>query len=115
MTDFLQASSNFAEEDVGKLQIAAQIITFFANGYLRAAQRAAEAIIIKDNGFGDVGGMILGMNMTQNIGSFAEPKKQSSASFDEQIEKIKKLKELVDMGIISEEEFAAKKKELLEL
>lgn len=80
---------------------------------IAAQQKIAEGI--KDNGFGDVGGMILGMNMTQNIGSFAEPKKQSSASFDEQIEKIKKLKELVDMGIISEEEFAAKKKELLEL
>ncbi len=36
-------------------------------------------------------------------------------SYDEKINAVKKLKELLDMGVISQEEFDAKKKDLLEL
>ncbi|MFR8256633.1 MAG: SHOCT domain-containing protein [Ruthenibacterium sp.] len=36
-------------------------------------------------------------------------------SFDEQIETLKKLKELVDMGVLSQDEFDKKKKEIMGL
>lgn len=36
-------------------------------------------------------------------------------SIDEQVDKLKKLKELVECGILTEEEFAAKKREVLGL
>lgn len=36
-------------------------------------------------------------------------------SFDEQIEALKKLKELMDAGILTQEEFDAKKKEVMGL
>ena len=39
----------------------------------------------------------------------------SSSSYNEQLEAIKKLKELFDAGYITEEEFAAKKKEILNI
>ena len=41
--------------------------------------------------------------------------KASEMSFDEQIEALKKLKELTDAGILTQEEFELKKKEILEL
>lgn len=74
------------------------------------------AMGVQNNGFGDVGGMFLGMNMAQNITPNAEVKSnQPTMSFDEQIEALKKLKELVDMGVISQEEFDKKKKEIMGL
>jgi hypothetical protein len=36
-------------------------------------------------------------------------------SFDEQIETLKKLKDLLDAGILTQEEFDAKKKEIMGL
>lgn len=57
--------------------------------------------------------MLFGMNMAQNIGAHGQPAttQSSSMSFDEQIETLKKLKELVDMGVLTQAEFDAKKKE----
>lgn len=44
-----------------------------------------------------------------------EPDKQESSSISDSVEAIKKLKELLDMGILTQEEFDKKKKELLNL
>ena len=81
---------------------------------IAAQQKIAQGI--QDNGFGYLGGMIMGMNVAQGLGAQAEPKQ--TLSFDQQIEtlkKLKKLKELLDAGILSKEEFDAKKKEIMGL
>ena len=84
----------------------------------RASNIAAQQKIatgIQNNGFGEMGGMFVGMNMAQNIGANAEVKVTSTMSFDEQINALKKLKELVDIGVLSQEEFEIKKKEIMGL
>ncbi|MFJ5717384.1 SPFH domain-containing protein [Neobacillus sp. NPDC093127] len=82
---------------------------------IAAQQKIAQGI--QDNGLGTGGGMLFGMNMAQNIGPKCQPAStpSSSMSFDEQIETLKKLKELVDMGVLTQEEFDAKKKEIMGL
>ncbi len=98
-------------------------------GIMAAQQRIAQGI--QDNGFGD-GGMLLGMNMAQAINPMTAAPVQAPApapapeaaapashtasmSVEEQVEAMKKLKELVDIGILSQEEFDAKKHEILGL
>ncbi len=76
---------------------------------ISAQQKIAQGI--QDNGLGDGAGMIFGMNMAQNLSPQAENK--SAMSFDKQIETLKKLKELLDVGILSQEEFDQKKKEVM--
>jgi membrane protease subunit (stomatin/prohibitin family) len=81
-------------------------------GDMAAQQKIAEGI--KDNGLGDgAGGMLLGMNIAQSIGANASS--ASASTVDQQIETLKKLKELVDIGVLTQEEFEAKKKEVMEL
>lgn len=81
---------------------------------ISAQQKIATGV--QNNGFGDMGGMLYGMNMAQNVSPTGEVKSnQPSMSFDEQIETLKKLKELVDMGILSQEEFEKKKREIMGL
>lgn len=46
------------------------------------------------------------------VDKFQSPKKKSRA---EAMEDLKKLKELLDLGVLTEEEFAEKKKKLLDL
>lgn len=55
------------------------------------------------------------MNMDKNLGVQVEKKAKSNMTFDEQIEALKKLKELQDVGILAHEEFGIKKKELIGL
>lgn len=56
------------------------------------------------------------MNMAQNVTTNGEVKSnQPTMSFDEQIETLKKLKELVDMGALSQKEFDKKKKGIMGL
>ena len=83
---------------------------------------------VRDNGLGDAGGMLFGMNMasglnTQNA-SYAQPSTPAAdaaattaptASLDEQIEALQKLKGLMDAGILTTEEFEAKKRQVLGL
>ena len=82
---------------------------------IAAQQKIAQGI--KDNGLGDGAGMIFGMNIAQNMNpQTAEPVMQKSdMKFDEQVEAMKKLKELLDMGILSQDEFDIKKKEIMGL
>lgn len=78
---------------------------------IAAQQKVAQGI--QEHGFGDAGGMIMGMNVAQGFGAAVEPKK--TMSIDEQIETVKKLKELLDAGILTNEEFEQKKKEIMGL
>ena len=78
---------------------------------IAAQQKIAQGI--QDNGLGNSAGMVFGMNMAQSMGTKAEQKKDMS--FEEQIEALKKLKELVDAGILTEDEFNIKKKEIMGL
>ena len=79
---------------------------------IAAQQKIAQGI--QDNGFGSgPAGMIMGMNIAEKVGMNANLNSTTQMSLDEQIEALKKLKELVDMGILSDEEFNAKKKEIM--
>lgn len=72
---------------------------------------------IEKNGLGDGAGMMFGMNMAQNLNPQTAQISQSTTtiSFDEQIETLKKLKNLLDSEIITQEEFEAKKREVMGL
>ncbi len=79
---------------------------------IAAQQKIAQGI--QDNGLGEGGNLIMGMNMAQAIGTNAEVKR-NSMSFDQQMDALKKLKELLDAGILTEDEFNFKKKEIMGL
>jgi len=82
---------------------------------IAAQQKIAQGI--QDNGLGDGAGMIFGMNMAQNMNpqTAAPITQKSDMSIDEQVESMKKLKELMDMGILSQDEFNVKKREIMGL
>lgn len=70
---------------------------------------------IEAHGLGDGGaGLVFGMNMAQGLNPNAGVQ-AAALSFDEQIEAVKKLKTLLDDGILSQEEFDIKKKEIMSL
>lgn len=85
----------------------------------RSADIAAQQQIaagVKNHGLGDGGGTILGMNIAQGmVNSPMNASQGNSKSIEEQIELVKKLKELMDAGILTEDEFNAKKKEIMGL
>ena len=84
----------------------------------KSANIAAQQMIaegVQQNGLGDGGGMLFGMNIAQNLGADGSMAPKQSMSIDEQIETVKKLKELLDAGILSQEEFDAKKSEVMGL
>lgn len=97
----------------------------------QAANVAAQQMIaegVRDNGLGDGGGMLFGMNLAnalnpqnaatvQGAGAPEVPNVTAAPkpSLDEQMETLKKLKDLLDMGILTQEEFDAKKQEILGL
>lgn len=82
---------------------------------IMAQQKIAQGI--QDNGLGDAAGMAFGINMVQGMNpQNAESNTSKPAmSFDEQIDAVKKLKELLDADILSQEEFDTKKKEIMGL
>lgn len=95
-------------------------------GNMAAQQMIAEGV--RENGLGDGGNMLFGLGLAgslspQNASQATEataPAKDvyarpAAPSVDDQVETLKKLKELVDMGILTPEEFSAKKKQLLGL
>ncbi len=87
----------------------------------RSADIAAQQQIaagVKNHGLGDGGGAILGMNIAQgviNSNPSININNNNSRSIEEQIELVKNLKGLVDIGVLSEEEFNVKKKEIMGL
>lgn len=113
-------------------------------GSMAAQQKIAQGV--QENGLGDMGGVLFGMNMAQGIGVNAEvpsavqsvrgagaaakfvpsvSEGDSSACepisavvalpLDEQIDVVKKLKELLDAGILTQSEFEQKKKDVMGL
>ncbi len=86
---------------------------------IAAQQKIAEGI--RDTGLGDGGGMVFGMNLanglnTRNASQAAAPApapQPAAPSLNEQIEQLRKLKDLLDEGILSQEEFNAAKQRLL--
>lgn len=94
-------------------------------GNMAAQQMIAEGV--RENGLGDGGNMLFGLglagslnpqNASQATGATVPAQDvdtKSTPSIDDQVETLRKLKELVDVGILTPEEFAAKKKQLLGL
>ena len=94
-------------------------------GNMAAQQMIAEGV--RENGLGEGGNMLFGLGFAGGLNpqnaSQAQPtqpqpmviSEPTQASLDEQLETLKKLKELVDMGVLTQEEFAAKKKQVLGL
>ncbi len=97
-------------------------------GNMAAQQMIAEGV--RDKGLGEGGNMLFGLGFAgglnpQNASQVAAagvaqtaPAASSTTqaqSLDEQLETLKKLKELVDMGVLTQEEFDAKKKQMLGL
>jgi len=92
-----------------------------------AQQKIAQGV--QDHGLGNMPGMVLGMGMVQGMNpqnaapvaqqsqpqSQVQPEPKPAMSVDQQIEAVKKLKELLDVGILSEDEFNVKKKEIMGL
>lgn len=97
-------------------------VSAFEESTQQAANIAAQQQIaqgIANNGLGEGGGLLFGMNMAQSLTPQAMPVASEPAkaalSIDEQMDAVKKLKELFDIGILTQDEFAAKKKEILSL
>lgn len=81
---------------------------------ISAQQKIAQGI--QDHGFGDVGGMIYEVNMAQSLGMNAGGmSNNNNVSIDQQLELLNKLKAALDAGILTQEEYDAKKKEILGL
>jgi membrane protease subunit (stomatin/prohibitin family) len=82
---------------------------------IAAQQKIAQGI--QDHGLGDMPGMMLGMGMAQGLNpqNVAQVESKTAMSVDQQIETLKKLKELLDAGILSEDEFNIKKKDIMGL
>ena len=77
---------------------------------IAAQQKIAQGI--RDHGLGNMGGMVFGMNLTKNLGINADI---GGISIEQQLDIITKLHDAKVAGIISEEEFSAKKREILGL
>ncbi|RSX52102.1 SPFH domain-containing protein [Bifidobacterium samirii] len=95
-------------------------------GGMAAQQHIARGV--EEHGFGDGGGMLFGMNFARSVDPMtaavlaapaAQPAQtqpaQPAMSFDEQLDALRKLKELLDSGILSQDEFDAKKRAILGL
>lgn len=80
-----------------------------------AQQKIAQGV--QDHGLGDGAGLIVGMGLAQGMTPpAAAPRAQDPAlSLDEQIAAVKQLKELLDAGALTEEEFELKKREVMGL
>lgn len=83
-------------------------------GFNPAAMMAGMAVggAVGQNIAGTMNNMISGINVPQPINTTTS---KGVMSLNEQIETVKKLKELVDSGILSEDEFEIKKKEIMGL
>ncbi len=82
---------------------------------ISAQQKIAQGV--QDHGLGEGGGLLFGMNLAQgmNTQTGAQVGQGTPLTLDEQIETVKKMKELLDAGLLTEEEFAAKKREIMGL
>lgn len=90
------------------------------NAYSEISQKASDisaqqkiASGIEKDGLGNMSGLLFGMNFAQGLNSNAG--KQQTQNYDEQLETLNKLKTALDNGILTQEEFDKKKKEILGL
>lgn len=80
-----------------------------ATSSIAAQQKMADGV--REHGLGDGAGMLVGMNLVQEtVRSSSE-----QLNFEQQVEALKTLKSLLDDGILTEEEFIQKKKEIMRL
>lgn len=102
-----------------RMQVAAYEDVSQQASNMAAQQKIAQGI--QDNGFGDgAAGMLFGMNMAQGLDPMtaapkSAPDTRSGNDIDSQIEALKKLKELLDIGVLTQDEFDAKKREIMGL
>lgn len=82
---------------------------------IAAQQRIAQGV--QEHGLGDGAGMMFGVGLAQNLSpqNASHVRGTDGASVGEQIETVKKLKELLDAGILTQEEFDAKKHQVMGL
>lgn len=82
---------------------------------IAAQQKIASGV--ENNGLGEGGGMFFGINMANNMNpqNASSTVQNKTLTLDEQIEAVKKLKDLLDSGILTQEEFDLKKKEIFGL
>lgn len=81
---------------------------------IAAQQKIAEGV--KQNGLGESAGMIFGMNMAQTLNpTTANSTTITTMSVGEQINTVKQLKDLLDSGVLTQDEFDRKKKEIMNL
>ncbi len=88
-------------------------MTAYDNVSKKAADISAQQAIargIQDNGLGNIGGMLFGMNLVNGLGTNAALKTES---LNQQLDLLKKLKEALDEGILTQEEYDLKKKDIL--
>lgn len=80
-----------------------------------AQQKIAQGV--ENYGLGDGGGLIFGMNLAQGMNpqTGAQPGAPAAMSLDEQVDVVKKLKELHDSGLLTDEEFSGKKQQVMGL
>lgn len=84
-----------------------------------AQQKIADGV--REHGLGDAAGMMVGMGFATHLEpetarrSVPEEGSPSKLSFDEQLDRLERLKKLLDAGILTQEEFDAKKREVLGL
>ena len=86
-----------------------------ATSDIAAQQQVARGV--GRHGLGDGGGLLFGMNLARSL----DPRNarmesaSPSLSFDEQVEAVRKMKDLLDAGLLTEEQFERKKKEIMGL
>ena len=78
---------------------------------IAAQQKISEGI--QTHGLGDGGGMVFGMNFAQGLGTNAQ--QEPTMPIEQQVALVKQLKELLDAGVLTQEEFNAKKSEIMGL
>lgn len=96
-------------------------VTAFENVGQQASNIAAQQKIatgIQDFGLGDGAGLLFGMNLAQGINPVNASNansKDTGSSIEEQLDLVMKLKQLYDVGALTQEEFDKKKSEILGL
>ena len=82
---------------------------------ISAQQKIAQGV--QEHGLGTGGGLVFGMGLAQGLNpqNAAPAGAKSSMSYDEQIDTVRKLKGMLDDGLLTEEEFDLKKREVLGL
>lgn len=108
------------EYNAGKFKVSAFEGVSQQASNVSAQQKIAQGI--QDHGFGDAAGLAIGLGVVQGLNPqtgaptvppAAASGQTSASSIEDQIETVKKLKELLDAGVLSTDEFELKKKQAM--